>query len=89
MRVHIWSRLFSVLAGVLILGSPAESSIAQTPRVAIQGQVPGCFEVRDFRRHDRASLQAGAKSGESIVAEQSGSFIVEAEPGVYEIQDLR
>ncbi len=85
MRAHVWSRLFSVLARVLILGSLAESSIAQTQRVAIQGQVLDASKSA-IAGATITLTPAGAESGESIVADQSGSFIVEAEPGVYEIR---
>ena len=85
MRVHVWSRLFPMLAGILLLSSWADSSDAQTSPLAIKGQ------VQDVTQSAIAGARitlvpSGAGSGQTVTADQSGSFILEAEPGVYEIR---
>jgi catecholate siderophore receptor len=85
MRVHAWSRLISILSGLLILGAFSESTVAQTPPLAIDGQVQDAS--KSAIAGARITLTpSGAESGQTVTADQSGSFILEAEAGVYEIR---
>jgi len=73
------------VAGLLTLVAFCESVVAQTPGLAIQGQ------VQDASKSAIAAARitlvpSGAESGQTVTADQVGSFILEAEPGVYEIR---
>jgi catecholate siderophore receptor len=85
MGVHVRSQVFSMLAGLLTLASFCESVVAQVPRLAFQGQVQDASESA-IRGARITLVPSGKETGKAVTTDQSGTFILEADPGVYVIR---